>query len=286
VGVRNPDSITRRVRRTVDQAAEQVASPNVSRAHRQRGLVFRGRRRKGKSAMGPAAVVALGVGPEHRIEMSPTQDQRPIDALGPDGLDHPFRVGVGVGGPNRSWDHLGPLRAEDLVEWSDELGVPIADEEPDCGRVVISVHHEVSGLLGDPDRIGMHSRGTQVNPPAREFDEQQDIERPEPGCLDGEEVARDDPCCLTPEELGPARSAPPRGGTESHRPEQRADRRGRYSDPELGELALYTHTTPAWVLSRDPENEITDLGIDRRPSRPTGLAVLPLLSHEFPVPAE
>ena len=45
----------------VDQAAEQVTSPNVSRAHRQRSLVFGHGRRKGESAMGPAAVVMLGI---------------------------------------------------------------------------------------------------------------------------------------------------------------------------------------------------------------------------------
>jgi len=41
----------------------------------------------------------------------------------------------------------------------------------------------------------------QVDPPAAELDEREDIERPEPGGLDGEEVAGDDPARLGPQEL-------------------------------------------------------------------------------------
>jgi hypothetical protein len=41
----------------VDQAAEQVASPDVCRAHRQRDLVFGYGRHKAESAMEPPAVV-------------------------------------------------------------------------------------------------------------------------------------------------------------------------------------------------------------------------------------
>jgi len=121
----------------VDQAAEQVLSANVSWAHSNRSLVFRHRCRKSESAMGPAAVVVGGVRRERPIEMPSTLDKRPVEALRPDGFDHPLRVGVGVGGPDGSQDHLGPLRAEDFVEGSDELGVPIADEEPDGGRAII-----------------------------------------------------------------------------------------------------------------------------------------------------
>jgi hypothetical protein len=53
-----------------------------------------------------------------------------------------------------------------------------------------------------------------VDPAAPELDEQQDVQRPEPGCLDGKEVAGDDATRLCPEELGPA----PRRRTESRTP--------------------------------------------------------------------
>src|SRR5450830_1852429 len=38
------------------------------------------------------AVVVLGIGPERAVEMPPTEDEGPVEALGPDRLDHPFRV--------------------------------------------------------------------------------------------------------------------------------------------------------------------------------------------------
>jgi hypothetical protein len=125
-----------------------------------------------------------------------------------------------------------------------------------------------------------------VDTPAAEFDEQQDIERLKPGRLNGEEVAGDHPLSLRSAELSLARSGPPRGRTESRGPQQVADRGGRYVDPEPGEFALNAHATPAWVLARDPQNEITHLWIDRRTPRLPCLAVGPLPSHEVPVPAQ
>jgi hypothetical protein len=53
----------------VDEAAEQVLSANVSRAHSHRGLVIGHRCRKDESAMGTPAVVVLGIRPERPIEI-------------------------------------------------------------------------------------------------------------------------------------------------------------------------------------------------------------------------
>ena len=77
------------------------------------------------------AVVVLSVGPERPIEMPSVEDERPVEALGPHRLDHPFGVGVGVPGPDRGADDPHSLRAEDSVEWAAELRVPVSDEEPD-----------------------------------------------------------------------------------------------------------------------------------------------------------
>ena len=110
--------------------------------------------------MRPAAVVVSGVGSKRPIEMAPTQDQRPVGALRPDRLDDSFGVGIGVGRTDRSADYSCSLRAKYFVERSDELGVPVADEEPDDGRPIIELHRQVAGLLGDPGCIWMRSRGT------------------------------------------------------------------------------------------------------------------------------
>ena len=42
------------------------------------------------------AVVVLGIGPERAVEMPPTEDEGPVEALGQDRLDHQFRVRVSV----------------------------------------------------------------------------------------------------------------------------------------------------------------------------------------------
>src|SRR5450759_2409039 len=126
----------------------------------------------------------------------------------------------------------------------------------------------------------------QMDPPAAQLDEHEDVQCSEPGGLYREEVARDDAIRLRPEELGPGRPAAPRRGTEPGDPEQGADRRCADSDPELAELALDPDAAPARVLPGQPEDERTDAGIDRRPARATGPAVGPLPLHQLAVPAE
>jgi len=76
-------------------------------------------------------IVVLAIGPERAVEVAPTQDQCPVEALGPDRLDHPFGMGVRVRSPDRRADHAHPFRAEYRVERPRELRVAVADEEPD-----------------------------------------------------------------------------------------------------------------------------------------------------------
>src|SRR5664280_2051491 len=129
-------------------------------------------------------------------------------------------------------------------------------------------------------------RRAEVDPPAPELDEHEDVERPEPGGLDGEEVAGDDAIRLGPQELGPGRAGPPRGGPRSRSSEQGPYRRRAHSEAELAELALDPHAAPARVLAGEAEDEGTELGIDRRPAKAARPAVGPLPAYELAVPAE
>lgn len=52
---------------------------------------------------------------------------------------------------------------------------------------------DVSCLLGDPGRIRIAGRSGHVHPPSPELHEEQQIQRPKPDRLHGEEVAGDDP---------------------------------------------------------------------------------------------
>ena len=52
--------------------------------------------------------------------------------------------------PESAWEHL-PSRATDhLVEGAGELGIPIADQEPELAEVVAERHQQVPGLLCHP----------------------------------------------------------------------------------------------------------------------------------------
>ena len=55
---------------------------------------------------------------------------------------------------------------------------------------------------------------------------------------------------------------------------------------ELAQLASDPHAAPARVLPGKPEDELTDLGIDRGSSWPTGPAVCPLSLHQLAMPPE
>ena len=66
----------------VDEPAEQVPPMDIPSADRHRVRSFGERGREVEPAMRPAAVVVGGVGPERAIEVPPTEDDRPVEALG------------------------------------------------------------------------------------------------------------------------------------------------------------------------------------------------------------
>jgi type III restriction enzyme len=116
----------------VDEPAEQVPPANITRTDGDRVPRFGQRRAEGEGAMGALPVVVLGVDAERLVELSSTKDECPVEALGPDRLDHALGVRVGVRRPEGRSDHPHPLRAEHRVERPTVLGVPVADEKPDC----------------------------------------------------------------------------------------------------------------------------------------------------------
>src|ERR1035437_599515 len=126
--------------------------------------------------MGPPAVVVLDIGPQRPIEMPPTEDEGPVESLGPDRLDYPFGMGIRVGSLDRRADDPHPFRPEHRVERPTALGVPVSDEEPDTWCAAVEVHHEVARLLGDPRRVRMSGRRAEVDPPAPELDEHEDVQ--------------------------------------------------------------------------------------------------------------
>src|SRR5664280_2540101 len=100
--------------------------------------------------MGPPTVVVVAIYSERSIQMPPTEDEGPVEALGSDGLDHALGMGIGVRSLDRRHDHPGPFRANDRVERSAELRVMVSGEEPDGAGASVEAQREIAGLLGDP----------------------------------------------------------------------------------------------------------------------------------------
>ena len=60
-------------------------------------------------------VVVLGVDAERVVELSSTKDECPVEALGPDRLDHALGVGIGVRSLDGRHDHPGPWGSETAI---------------------------------------------------------------------------------------------------------------------------------------------------------------------------
>jgi hypothetical protein len=71
-------------------------------------------------------IVVAYVDVEHPLQMSPTQDEEPIETLSPDCPDPPFRVGVGAGRPHRRPQSPNAFTPEDVVKGPRELAVSVA----------------------------------------------------------------------------------------------------------------------------------------------------------------
>jgi hypothetical protein len=90
-------------------------------------------------------VVVLKVAAQDVNKVLAANDQKVVKALSTDGPDPAFGDGVGVGRSNRRADDPETGRSPDIVERSGELGVSVADQEPDRGGTVAEVEEEVAG---------------------------------------------------------------------------------------------------------------------------------------------
>ena len=136
-------------------------------------------------------VVVSDVGLEHSLEVPTTVDQEMVEALSAHGPHEPLRECIRPRCPDRRSDDPDALGAEHRIERARELGVPVAQEEPNTRQPLVD--GEVPRLLGDPGRVRVRGDAGGVHAAGRELDEEQDVERLEADRLDGEEVGREDP---------------------------------------------------------------------------------------------
>jgi hypothetical protein len=100
---------------------------------------------------------------------------------------------------------IDPVGCENHVEQGGELGVPIANEEPQAVGPFAKMHEQIAGLLDHPrsGRVGCDAGDVDLS--AGQVDEEQHVDPLEEHRIDGEEVAGQDRLGLSGEE-------PPPGG--------------------------------------------------------------------------
>ena len=218
--------------------------------------------------------------------MSPATYKDPVEAFGPQGPHPALGEGVGPRRTDRRADHGNALGPEDLVEGTRELGVAVADQEPDWRGSVLERGREVAGLLADPGGVGVSRDAGHVHPPGAQLDEVQDVDSPQPKGLHGEEVTGQDAVGLGLEELGSGRARTPGSRVEAMSPQDSADGRGPDADAEPAELTLDPHVAPPRILSGQAQDRVPELRVDRGPPglpRPTER---PLPAHQLAVPPQ
>jgi hypothetical protein len=87
---------------------------------------------------------------ENYGELTFADDEDAVEALRPDAARPAFGVGVRPRCLRRRLDHLNELGREGRVEGDGELGVAVADQEPQLGDALLEVYQHVACLLGDP----------------------------------------------------------------------------------------------------------------------------------------
>ena len=114
-------------------------------------------------------------------------------------------------------------------------------------------------MIGDPDDV--HRSTLQL-------DDEEHVELGEVHGVDGEEVRGEDALGLRGEKLPSGR--PTAGGrAETVSAKEAPDRARRDAYAEASKLALDADTTPAPVLSGDPDDEFDELIVNGQPTRAT-----------------
>ena len=271
----------------MEEAAEQIASVYSALVilAKDGQLGRRVWRLQQQRPVGTVAVVVLDVDSKDLLEVAASDDQQPVQTLGPDRPHPALGVRVRPGRPQRRAEHLATVRAENLVETAAELGVPVVDKEAHLPAPLAQHQQEVAGLLGDPPAVRVSRNPGQVHSPTVQFDEEQHVQPPQPHRLHGEEVTGHDPGGLLAQERRPGGGHPPWRRVEPVAAQRHADRGGRDPNAEVQQLALDALVAPAGILRGESDDQPLHVIVDSRPAGVV-LRVGPGAGDEAPVPAQ
>ena len=121
------------------------------------------------------------------------------------GADEAFGDPVGPRCPDGRLDDADVDGGEDGVERGGELGVAIADKEPDAAHGVVEIHQQVAGLLGQPGAGRVGGDTQDVYPAAGVLDDEERVGPVQGDGVEVEQVAGQDGVGLGSEELCPGR---------------------------------------------------------------------------------
>ena len=96
----------------------------------------------------------------------------------------------------RHLDDADVERGEHGVEGCGELGVAIADEEPESPAGVVEVHGEVAGQLGQPRSGRVRGDAEEVHAASDVLDDEEDIQPAQGDGVEVKQVAGQDPVRL------------------------------------------------------------------------------------------
>src|ERR1035437_260485 len=182
-----------------------------------------------------------------------------IETLLADSAVELFGVRVRTRRTDRSADGLDTDRGEHLVEAGGELGVPVADEEPEASTGLFEIGGEVAGDLSHPWAVRVGSGSEDVHDAALHFDDEQHVVAPQEDRVDVEEVCGHNALDLGGEELGPRWALSPGCRWETVAAQHGRDARHRHADAELLQLADDAEITPPGVLQAPAADQIHGL---------------------------
>src|SRR6266496_3357482 len=221
---------------------------------------------------------------EDVLQVAAVHDQEPVEALTADGSDEMLGERVRLRRTHRRLHDPDAFAGEEDIEAARELRIAVADQEAEARRLLLECPGELARPLGHPlsGRIG--GAAGEMNAPAAELDEEQDVQAPQRDRLDGEEVDREHAVCLLAQKRSPRKAGTLTCRTDTGLAEDLSDSRRRHFQAEPVDLTGDPLVTPARVLASEAEDELTDLPADRRSAGPTG--VRPPAGNEAPVPAK
>src|SRR5262245_47426015 len=177
------------------------------------------------------------VGGEHVVEVATAEDQQSVEAFAANAVDPPFGVRSRLRRAYRRLDHPDAFGTEGLVEVTAEFAVAVTDEKQRAD-VLVQLHQQVARLLGRPTAVRVGRDPGQMDAPARQLDEEQDVETFQEERVDSEEVALQGARRLLTKELAPTRLKPPGCRLDPRLLQDRPHRARGQFDPEPHQLAL------------------------------------------------